>query len=372
MIHKGFLGRGSVLKIAVISDLHFNMWRKNNTFFKHLMEFFDFFIEEVNRQEVEYIVIAGDLFHTKSIISAEMLLKTTGVFKLLNKNCPNVKAIYIIPGNHDIYLRKDSEWNILHIYQEFQKIQVFHSPGHVDLGNHRLWFLPYYRSAKEYRRHLNMIDTSQAKTNILFSHIGVDDFKMLETEDIAIVERSEFIKKDKFKKFDQVFLGHFHGYQSQDNITYVSSPIQSKHGDEFGEHGFIIYDTKSKSYEFIPNHTSPQFLTKKLNMKNLKELLAQDGEGKFIRIVLTEHIPSNKLSIIIDKLKKKNYNVEIKFSINNSMFYDESIASIQNWDELVFNSTEELFQKFLNFVETDLDKDRLYKFITSLRINNNV
>lgn len=336
------------------------------------MDFFNFFVDEINRQEVEYVIIAGDLFHTKSIVSAEMLLKTTGVFKLLNTSCPNLKNIFIIPGNHDIYLRKDSEWNILHIYQEFPKVQVFHSPSFVDIDKVRCWFLPYYRSAKEYRRHLDMIDVSNAKTNLLFSHIGVHDFKMLETEDIAVVERSEFIKKDKFKKFSQVFLGHFHGYQSQDNITYVSSPIQSKHGDEYGEHGFIIYDTKTKSYDFIKNHTSPQFMTKKLTVKNLKDLLAEDGTGKFIRIVLTEHIPSSKLSMIIDKLKKKNYSVELKFSLNNSMFYDESIATIENWDELVFNSTEELFQKFLNFVETDLDKDKLYKFITSLNIERDV
>ena len=60
-------------KIAIIADTHFNLWRKNNSFFSYLMDFFLFFAEEVNKQNVEYIVFAGDLFHTKSIISAEML-----------------------------------------------------------------------------------------------------------------------------------------------------------------------------------------------------------------------------------------------------------------------------------------------------------
>ncbi len=360
------------MQIAIIADTHFNLWRKNNSFFSYLMDFFKLFTEEINRKKVEYIVFAGDLFHTKSIISAEMLLNATNVLKLINQNCPQLKSIYIIPGNHDIYLKNDASWNILQIYQEFPKIQVFNSLSYVDIDNTRCWFLPYYRSSQEYIEYLDKIDVSTIKRNLLFSHIGVDSFSMLQTEDITIAEQNEFIKPKKFKKFDHVYLGHFHSYQTKGNITYVSSPIQSRHGDEHGKHGFVIHDLKTNTHEFIQNYKSPQFLTKELTMEVLKELLSQNGAGKFVRLIVKDHIPSTKLSIIIEKLKKKNYSAEIKFMLNNATFYDDSFASIENWDELVFNSVEELFAKFLNFIETDLDKEKLYKFITSLNIGSNI
>lgn len=360
------------MKIAIVADSHFNLWRKNNSFFEYLVNFFNFLIDESNKRKIEYLVFAGDLFHTKSVVSAEMLLKTTGIFKILNKRCKYLEKIFMIPGNHDIYLRRDASWNILHIYNEFPKVEVFHELGSVtiDKYNTKLWFLPFMRSSKEYRNEINKIHISNTHKNILFSHIGVHGFKLLQTEEITIAEQNEFITKDIFNKFDHVFLGHLHGYQTQENITYVSSPIQSRHGDEYAEHGFVVYDMNKNTHEFIENIKTPRFSTIKFSPQNIRKLLELDGENKFIRLVLNEHIPSSKLSSIIEKLNSKKYYVDIRFNLKNSIDYDDSIASIKNWDELVFNSTEELFKQYLDYVvDIDLDKDELYKFVTNLKID---
>jgi len=344
-------------KIALIADTHLSIERKDNNFLVHMDTMFAEFKKLCIEQKVDLIVIAGDLFHSKSIVNTHALVNVNNILQDLSAVCP----IIIIPGNHDLPYADKPEINLASIYKHFDTITVIEYPSNFVLGDTEFLFVPYHNNITAMLNDIKK-DLDFTKQINLFSHFGTTDFKVSETSNQYVDDEAAEVSALTLKKFNKVFLGHYHGYQTKKNITYVSAPLQSRHGDELSKHGFVIFDLASNTHKFFENKATPRFITYELNKTNAMEMLKL--ENHYIRINVKKHIAKEIIVGLRQQLMKKNPEVKIIFDFKDSLM---KLPELKGWNEIIFNSSETLLTNFLTQLEAQgtlpFDKDSLIKHL---------
>lgn len=345
------------MKIGLLADAHMNIFRRNNTFFSHVEQAFNLFGNKCMEERVEMIIILGDLFHTKHYISTEALAKANDIIAKLAAHWP----VYIITGNHDLIKQDDNSMNALDIYKYFQNVTIVSECESTYLYNDTvLHFVPFH--AFDIPKTIANIKVDPKNKNYLFGHFGIKNFTMIHSsEDREVNDWMSDITVNELAKFDHVFLGHFHGYQNQDNVTYVSSPFQSCHGDEYSQHGFVIFDVKTPIHTFYENKYSPQFITRDFTKENIKELL--NIKDHYIRFIIHKHVSKDLLVAVKTKLLANNYDVEFKFNIANTSI---SVPQMDGWDaKITYSNPDELIQEFINQIQLPqgFDKEKLLEIL---------
>lgn len=336
------------MKYGIISDTHIKVYRKHSSFWQHIEKTFDFFYELCEEKKVDVIIHGGDVFHVKDTISTAAFVEANKIFKRFADRWP----LHMLVGNHDSVNKNDNKINLLEVFKSYA--QVYEDYDKIENGTYVSHFLPYFDEHIMIQK-IKEIKTVKGKKNYLFAHCGVRGFKF---QIDGYTDLQNEITPELFKKFDQVILGHFHSHQKIGNMFYVSSPLQSKHGDETGRHGFVFYDTADDSMEFVDNIYSPKFITIDLTKEKIPEMFTL--ENHFIRLKIQNKLSTEVLTRLKEKLLTKNYKVDFVFDYvptNNSM------AVIKDWDSVIQEDAETLIDSYLDTCSTVFDKEELKKIL---------
>lgn len=320
------------MQFAFFSDTHLKVYKKNSTFYdNHIAPSLDFFYDECKKRKVNMIFHLGDFFHVKETIATEAFTKAYKFVEKISKLAPN----YYLVGNHDSYM-KDS--HAIHLLESFKPlVRVFDmNYSFVDEHGFRFHFMPYIKEEEIKNSLKNEVKYLGDNRDFFFGHFGLFGFVM--QQDNYTDQYSE-INKGMFKKFKQAFFGHFHFHQRQGNCTYISSPFQSKHGDEQGEHGFCFYDTVTNKIEFVPNPHSPVFKTILLTKENVNEIL--NSKNHFWRIYYHPDMSKDVVSKLKEKIIETNYNVQIA-PMEITEKQDFKIPVIEEWQQIVHKDADEI------------------------------
>jgi len=322
--------------IALTADAHMNLFRRYNSFFPHVEKAFEFFYNQCKNQNVQYIFVCGDLFHTKNYTATDALLKANDILH----NLSQIAEIHMIPGNHDKVMNDDTEVNLLNNYKYYKNIYVHNEYEWLTINGTRFDFLPFKREDILKKEIANI--KCNGESCVLISHLGVAGFHLHEGAEYGYVDRSSQVAPADLKKFKRVFLGHYHGFQENGNTIYVSAPFQSRHGDENSKHGFIFYESITNEAKFIENPFSPRFITMDFTKDNIQKLMSV--ENCFIKLNINRHISKELLMAVKYRLLKKNCDVDYKFNIipQNAQF-----ATIEGWDTITYTTTDDLLIGFV-------------------------
>lgn len=173
------------------------------------------------RDEADFVLIAGDLFHSKSPQA-----------KLVN-NFFNMVREFALPvvyirGNHDEKWEGVAPDNFIILSQENYKFSI----GNVDIWAN----VDGIKIRNEF---------DQTRKNILMLHGNIEN-----SSDNDFVDIKEYADIP----FDYVAMGHIHSFKSFDiyNKTFVYSGSLFSNGfDECGEKGFVEVNLDKKTYKFI-------------------------------------------------------------------------------------------------------------------------
>lgn len=345
------------MKIGMISDIHVRSDKRIPDYMEYVKKTIDFFIDECNYRGITEIIMLGDLFETKDVISTKPLVGASRyIMARFNRT---FKRSYFIVGNHDT-MTSDNETNIIEVFREYSNILVIDKPAvipNMNIANNCWHVIPYMASGLK-----SMIDETikwnkdnNIKKSILFGHFGVNGFSLNEYYKTF----KEHLSTSDLKDFDMVFLGHFHSYQQIDNIVYVSSPFQQKHGDETGSHGFMFVDTDNpQNYEFISNPYTPQFVSVVLNKRSMPRLLQLKDHN--IKISIQKKLDKSKLMALKEKLEAKNYVVKFTFDYLQN---DYKVSEIKDWQNIVFKDGESIITEFIDTQDTEFDKKELKELL---------
>lgn len=347
--------------IGLLSDTHVKVFKKNSRFYDdHIVPAFDKFYKECEERKAKIKIHLGDFYHLKDVVATEVLDKT---FDMEYNACQKFEQSIYLVGNHDSYMKKDHSIHLLKTFRPFAKVvDKEYEYLDIDNGATRLHLCPYTHE-DDVLRIVKAIPMGKGK-NIFFGHFGLNGFIM---QADGYTDQFSNVNKHLFSKFDFAFFGHFHFHQQQGNCAYVSSPFQARHGDEEGKHGFVFFDTdKPEKFSFVENEHSPRFITLDLTKKNMEKMMKL--ERHFIRIVKKSDVDPQILEKLKYALMKKNYHVRYVSSESTAGVTDDfQIATIQEWQDLVYKEPDEVIEEFLKMNEKKL-KHSIEKIMEELRV----
>lgn len=338
------------MKLLITADLHLSLYKNKRIVGDLPLPLYytkvnlDNMAKTFKEENCGAFVIAGDLFHDKSHIymNAYNILKE---FILENDKIP----FWIITGNHDISDIK-GDINTLDSLEQFENVKIIKKYEKYE----NVYLLSYNKYQIDLLRDMiENLDYDQFEDNILISHFGVDEGSLSTGMSI----RTGIKAKDLFNGFKRIVLGHYHKPQelkSEDGekeLIYVGSPIQLNWGEKNEEKRFMILDTETLKYKFIPTETQKYVEIEINSIDDLKEF-EDEYDLSDINNIYRIKTTLDRKDILEEKQVIKDLNIPIieqeKVSEDNTEGEEENVIRLSN-----NMSREDLFREYLNIKEVN-------------------
>jgi len=286
------------MKILAIGDPHFKVDNTEETI--HFSNLLSTYLEE--NQDIEYIVVLGDVLHDHEKLNTFALNNAVEFFKML---ISHKRKVYCLVGNHDatsntIFL-SDNHW--MKILKGWDGLTVVDKPIKVNLSSTDHGSDTYHGTEEEFIvlcpyvppgrfvEALNYI-SDWNKSKIVFGHQEVDGVKM----GMIVANGVEEWKEE----YPMLILGHIHDKQKLNNNVYVvGSCLQHSYGEG---------SDKSLALINVP--------LKDVGFDDIEEIYLEIKKKKIIYADVSE------FKEIQEKIRNENKNIEYKivFSGNESDF----------------------------------------------------
>jgi len=170
---------------------------------------------------------------------------------------------------------------------------------------------------------------------------------------------------DIFEKFDLVCSGHYHHKSNKGNVNYLGCPYEITWSDYGDQKGFHIFDTETRTLEFIPN---PYTMFNKVHYDDstnqIESVTIEDLEkyrNTYIKVIV--HTKNNPywFDMFIDKLEKVDP-LGIQVVEDNLYLNLEDDSDIVNEAE----DTLSILKKFVDNIELNVEKKDVERFLSEL------
>ena len=248
-----------VKKIIACSDIHIRNLKRMDETFELLGKFIVKCIKiqadnKFEREEMR-IVVAGDLFENKISVSNEANIAASWFLTHLSDVCD----VIVVCGNHD-YLannknRVDSITPIVSIAKNervrYIDSELMFESGYI-IDDNIVWCL--YSTFDDF----NTPDVTELEVDYPdndFVKVGLihGDINGAVSDTNRVTDKG--LDPNTFSDMDFVIAGHIHKHQEIKKngvkIVYCSSLIQQNNGESIHGHGYVVWDTETREYEFM-------------------------------------------------------------------------------------------------------------------------
>jgi len=336
------------MKIALIADTHFGARNENSALIRHTTNFFqDTFWPYIDQHDIKKIIHLGDLVDKRKSINFLTLnnLRKSFIQPAFNRTV----TTHIIVGNHDMYYKNTNQVNSVNeLYGETPFIFVHDIAETFLFDDLKICLVPWLCPENEDETFIHLAKTD---AQVVMGHLALNGFTMHR----GIVCEHGYDRED-FKKFDQVFSGHFHHKNGNGHIEYLGSPYQLMWSDYDTPRGFHIYDTDTREIEFIEN---PVTIFERIIYSDDEDNLFDNLEDKFVKVIVEKKENPYHLEQFIDSIYKDNpYSVSI---------IDESL-DFSDTDDIVNEAEDTLtiLGKYVDGIDTNVDKAKLMSVLREL------
>ncbi len=299
-------------------------------------------------EEINYIVVMGDVLHTHEKLHTTALNIAVDFFKMLVSHKRN---IYCLVGNHDatsntIFLTTNHWMNIL---KGWNYLTIVDYPIKVEIEETFVVMCPYVPEGRFMEALDKIEDWKEAE--IVFGHQTVNGAKMgmIVAKDID----------DWKKEYPLLISGHIHDKQViGENVYYTGSSLQHS----FGEGG-----DKSLAKFILPGLPGPgPGLKQKLKIEDIEEVYLEIKKKKIIYADISEleEIKEKIKDDIEYKIVLSGNESEFK-ALKNSTLYKETI-DLDNIKDIKFKTKTKEKEKN----EDEPQEDDFYKCLSSLILKN--
>ena len=240
--------------------------------------------------------IGGDIAHSKTEMSPELVDQLSRLFKNLADICPLV----IIAGNHDCNLNNLNRMDVLspivenlnHPNLHYLKRTGIYTCADTDLIVWDVW-----DKEKDY---IKAKDVPGDRKKVVLFHGTVDRSET----DLGFKLPSK-VKMSMFKGYDLGLLGDIHKRQflnKEETIAYCGSLVQQNHGEDIGK-GYLLWDMETLKSEYIEIPNEYGYYTINIDNGKLPELPDFPAKPR-VRIRVSNTKPS-QLKKLMTQLQKK-------------------------------------------------------------------
>ena len=240
--------------------------------------------------------IGGDIAHSKTEMSPELVDQLSRLFKKLADICPLV----IIAGNHACNLINLNRMHVLtpivenlnHPNLHYLKRTGIYTCGDTDLIVWDVW-----DKEKDY---IKAKDVPGDRKKVVLFHGTVDRSET----DLGFKLPSK-VKMSMFKGYDLGLLGDIHKRQhlnKEETISYCGSLVQQNHGEDIGK-GYLLWDMETLKSEYIEIPNEYGYYTINIDNGKLPELPDLPKKPR-VRVRVSNTKPS-QLKKLMTQLQKK-------------------------------------------------------------------
>ena len=276
-----------------ISDIQIRNLKRH----KEYQQVFEGLYEEVRKNPKNAIsYIGGDIAHSKTEMSPELVDMLSRLFKDLADICPLV----IIAGNHDANLNNLNRMDVLTPIVENLNHPNLHYLKHTGIytcADTDLIVWDVWDKEKDY---IKAKDVPGDRKKVVLFHGTVDRSET----DLGFKLPSK-VKMSMFKGYDLGLLGDIHKRQflnDKETIAYCGSLVQQNHGEDIGK-GYLLWDMETLKSEYIEIPNEYGYYTINIDNGKLPELPDLPKKPR-VRIRVSNTKPA-QLKRVMTQLQKK-------------------------------------------------------------------
>lgn len=347
------------MKIAIVTDTHFGARNDNRAFMEYFRKFYEnIFFPHLLENNITRVFHLGDIVDRRKYISYTTLHDFHNIF--IRPLIENNIELDCLVGNHDIPFRNTNSINAMNElfghHSNAINLRFYDSPAEVDVDGLKIAMIPWIN-------HTNYNDTMEFinKTNaqFLFGHLELNGFEMYRG-----MKNDHGMATDIFSKFDTVCSGHFHHKSSSGNIHYLGNPYEMTWNDFNDERGFHILDTETRELEFIRNPYRmfhKYVYDDKETEYKVEDLDFNSYNNTIVKVIVKSKTNPYIFDLVMDKIYASNP--------SNVSIVDDNRNMDMISDEEIVNEAEDTLtslRKYINMIETDVEKSKIDSLITTL------
>jgi hypothetical protein len=245
--------------------------------------------------------------------------------------------MFIITGNHDTYYKNSLKPSSLQIFENSPKIRIIDEP--FEWNN--ILMVPWAQ------------DVPDTNCEYCFGHFDINGSKM---NNKKVCDNGKYTS-EMFKRFKQVYSGHFHTPSTNGNVTYLGSPFQQTFHDTGNTLGYYIFE--NEYMEFKEFNQYPKFTIIKAN-DIIEESMVK---GNIVKIVFNENISTNENEKLMEKISSFS---PLRLSVDFSSIPTDNMEPSQNFN---IESHEEILEEWIDNdknIGKSIDKNKVKKLLTEM------
>lgn len=267
-------------RIWMISDTHFGVRSNSREWMDIIEDYFSNYLIPLLKSEYregDILVHCGDTFDSRNSINLYVMNKGQQIIETLAEIMP----VYIIIGNHDIFMKHTNEVNSMKLFKHTKNVTVFENPQFVNFGAKTGMFLPWIEEHEELRE---FVQAAKNRADILFCHTDVRGINF--NRHVKIEEGNEV---DTFAQYKKVYSGHIHYAQQHKNIRMLGTPYQLTRSDAGNTKSVWLLDLETFEESSWVNNYSPKFLRYRLEwlLEQTVETIQKLFNNNFVDILIT-------------------------------------------------------------------------------------
>ena len=223
-----------------ISDVHIRNLKRHAEY----EQVFEKLYKKIKQNREDSIIyIGGDIAHSKTDMSPELVDQTSRFLKSLSEICPTI----VITGNHDCNLNNLNRLDVLTPIINNLNLPNLHylkRSGVYDIADMSFVVWDVWEDEEDYIKASDF----KADTKVVLYHGTVDRSKT----DVGFSLPGK-VTIDYFDGYDLGLIGDIHKRQYLNNektSAYCGSLIQQNHGESIG-HGYLLWEVETKKSEYI-------------------------------------------------------------------------------------------------------------------------
>lgn len=270
-------------KTLVSTDWHFGLKSNSESRLKICIDVMKAHLKEIQASGISNVICCGDVFHERNAINSNTLNVAYKCISALAKKC----NVYIVAGNHDLYLKNSVDVASINIFKDIKNVHVILKPEPFIMNGKQCLFVPW----------LSQVDGLDAGSfDFLFGHFDVPAKFIIDnyvaahakkakataktaslvdaslggqpSENFAPEQQLSFV--DLAKASGTIFAGHIHQHKEMvvkcKKFIFVGSPYQQNLGDYGCDCGYYVIDANGK-YVFKTIDDAPKHV--KLMMSDI-------------------------------------------------------------------------------------------------------
>ena len=348
------------MKIAILNDTHWGARNDNSAIAEHQIKFYrEVFFPYLRENDIKTIFHLGDVTDRRKYINFVTAKNLEDHFM---KVCADEGIeLYMIAGNHDTYFKNTNEVNSLrklygntshsnlHLYWE--------KPVELDMDGCNIMLAPWLCAENWEESMKAMADT---KAQILMGHFEITGYEM-DKGHLC----SDGMDRSTFAKFDSVYSGHFHQPSSIGNISYLGAQYEMTWSDHDQKRGFSVFDTDSRSMEYVRN---PYSLFHKImyddadmTIEDIANLDTSQLKDTFIKVIVRNKTNPYIFDLFLDRLQAAlPCDIKVVEDHMNLDVIDESELVDEAQDTLT------ILKQYVQNLEITTDKTKIEKVLQEL------